>query len=191
MASPLLGLFGERYPAIRIEFVMSDGYLDLSKGEADIALRSGEPADDRLVGRRIGESIWAVYASRAYVQRNGRPQSVEDLARHGIVGFEGMLANHRAAKWLSRVAPDAAIVTAHNSVLGVLMAVKAGMGVAPLPTTIAAMHEELDEVLPPVSELSRGWYLLTHPDLRNTPRIRAFLDFVTANLDVLRPILMG
>jgi DNA-binding transcriptional LysR family regulator len=71
------------------------------------------------------------------------------------------------------------------------MAVKSGIGLAPLPTTIAAMHDDLVQVLPPIEELRRGWYLLTHPDLRDTPRIRAFLDFVAAHLDIMRPILMG
>ena len=73
----LLDLFHERYPALRVEFVMSDRYLDLSKGEADVALRSGEPDDENLVGRKIGDSIWAVYASRGYVQRHGRPQNID------------------------------------------------------------------------------------------------------------------
>ncbi|WP_309084050.1 LysR family transcriptional regulator [Chelativorans sp.] len=189
--SPLLALFQERYPALRVEFVMSDRYLDLSRGEADIALRSGEPEDESLVGRKIGDSIWAVYGSKSYVQHHGRPWRVEDLADHAIIGFDGMLANHRAAKWLSAVAPGARVAATNNSVLGVLMAVKSGVGIAPLPTTIADMHDDLVQVLPPVAELDRGWYLLTHPDLRRNPRICAFFDFVVEHLHLVRPILMG
>lgn len=189
--STLLSLFHESHPDLRVEIVMSDRYLDLSKGEADVALRSGEPSDQNLVGRRIGDSVWAVYGSRSYVQQHGRPQSVADLAQHAIVAFEGALAGHRAAQWLASVAPAATVAASNNSVLGVLMAVKSGVGLAPLPTTIAAMHEELVQVLPPVEDLNRGWYLLAHPDLRNTPRISAFFDFVTENLDMVRPILMG
>ncbi|MDP2619039.1 MAG: LysR family transcriptional regulator [Hyphomicrobiales bacterium] len=189
--STLLKLFHERYPGLRVEFVMSDTYLDLAKGEADVALRSGEPDDENLVGRKIGDSIWAVYASRDYVERHGKPQRVEDITDHAIVGFDGMLINHRAAKWFAVVAPDAKVAARNNSVLGVLHAVKSGLGVAPLPTTIADMHDDLIQVLPPVKELSRGWYLLANPDLRTTPRIRAFFDFVIEKLDLMRPILMG
>lgn len=191
MGSPLLDLFHARYPALRIEFVMSDRYLDLSKGEADIALRSGEADDETLVGRKIADSVWAVYGSRNYVQQHGAPQRIEDIGRHAIVGFDGMLANHRAAKWLATIAPGANVAASNNSVLGVLHAVKSGIGIAPLPTTIADMHEDLVRILPPVPELARGWYLLTHPQLRQTPRIRAFFDFVVEKLDVVRPILMG
>ncbi|MGE3163250.1 MAG: LysR family transcriptional regulator, partial [Burkholderiales bacterium] len=66
--SPLLGRFAARHPNLRVEFVMSDKYVDLSKGEADVALRSGDTDDGELVGRKIADSLWAVYASRAYVE---------------------------------------------------------------------------------------------------------------------------
>ena len=191
MQSPLLDMFGERYPGLAVEFVMSDRYLDVARGEADIALRSGEPHDDSLFGRKIADSVWAVYASRSYVQHFGRPSSAADLSRHALIGFDGIMTGHRAAKWLATVAPDARIAARNDSVLGVLLAVRSGVGVAPLPTTIADQEESLIQVLPPVPELERGWYLLTHPDLRKAPRIAAFFDFVTEHLNVMRPILMG
>lgn len=189
--SELLDAFKRRYPSLRVEFVMSDGYLDLSKGEADIALRSGEQVDENLVGRKIGDSVWAMYGSRSYVQHHGTLNGIGDLSNHAIIGFDGALANHRAAKWFAAVAPEAQIAARNNSVLGVLQAVKSGIGIAPLPTTIADMHDDLVQLSPPVAELHRGWYLLTHPDLRKSPRIAAFFDFVIDNLDLMRPILMG
>lgn len=190
-ASPLLEKFHERHPGLRIEFAMSDRYLDLSRGEADVALRSGDPEDPDLVGRKIADSVWAVYASRSYVQHHGRPQSAADLGRHLLVGFDGSMANHRAAKWLAAVAPQATIASRNNSVLGVLLAVKSGVGVAPLPTTIADAEQNLVQILPPVPELARGWYLLAHPELRHTPRISAFFDFIVEELPTVRSILMG
>ena len=99
--SGLLDRFNERYPDLRVELVTSDRYLDLAKGEADVALRSGEPADENLVGRKICDSIWAVYASRNYIQQHGRPTSLVDLRGHAMIGFDGIMQNHRAAKWLS------------------------------------------------------------------------------------------
>ena len=190
-ASPLLEKFHERYPGLRIEFAMSDRYLDLSRGEADVALRSGYPEDLDLVGRKIADSVWAVYASQSYVQHHGRPQSAADLANHLLVGFDGTMANHRASKWLAAIAPTASVAARNNSVLGVLLAVKSGVGVAPLPTTIADTEAELVQVLPPVPELARGWYLLAHPHLRHTPRVSAFFDFIVEELPTVRAILMG
>lgn len=190
-ASGLLDRFHERYPGLSVEFVTSDRYLDLARGEADVAFRSGEPMDENLVGRKICDSVWAVYASRSYIQRHGRPQSAEDLQTHGLIGFEGIMSNHRAAKWMRTAIPDARIAGRASSMLGAVSAVKAGMGVAPLPTTLGDAEDTLVRVLPPVPELTRAWYVLTTPELRKTPRIAAFVDSVLDDIPALRAALTG
>jgi DNA-binding transcriptional LysR family regulator len=83
--TPLIDAFHAHFPGLRVELVTSDRFLDLSKGEADIAIRLGEPRDEALVGRKIADASWAVYASRSYVERYGRPRDVEDLNRHIIL----------------------------------------------------------------------------------------------------------
>ncbi len=191
VATGLLDRFYERYPGLTVEFVTSDRYLDIAKGEADVAFRSGEPADDSLVGRKICDSVWAIYASRSYVQQHGRPGSIAELADHALIGFDGIMQNHRVAKWLPLAVPNARIVNRNNSMLGTLSAVKAGVGVAPLPTTLGDAEDTLIQVLPPVRELTRSWYLLTHPDLRRTPRIAAFVDQVLDDIPALRTALIG
>lgn len=92
--TPLIERFHARYPGLHVEFVMSDRYLDLSKGEADVAFRSGD-TDDELVGRKIADSVWAVYASRGYVERYGKPARVEDLSQHPLVSFDESMSKHR------------------------------------------------------------------------------------------------
>jgi DNA-binding transcriptional LysR family regulator len=188
--SGLLDRFHARHPALRVEFVMSDKYLDLAKGEADVALRSGD-TDGDLVGRKIADSIRAVYASRRYIERHGKPERIEDLEQHALVGFDETMAKHRAAKWLGQVAPNGKIVARNNSVLGMLYAVKSGVGIAPLPTAIADAEDDLVRVLGPIPELARIWRLLTPPELRRTPRVSAFFDFITEEIEALRPILTG
>lgn len=188
--SGLLDRFHARHPGLRVEFVMSDKYLDLAKGDADVALRSGD-TDGDLVGRKIADSIWAVYASRRYIERHSKPERIEDLEQHALVGFDATMAKHRAAKWLGQVAPNGNIVARNNSVLGLLYAVKSGVGVGPLPTAIADAEEDLVRVLGPIPELARIWRLLTPPELRRTPRVAAFFDFITEEIDALRPILTG
>ncbi|MFY9698114.1 MAG: LysR family transcriptional regulator [Rhodoplanes sp.] len=189
--SSLLDRFHALYPGLRVEFVMSDHYVDLAKGEADIALRSGDTDDDKLVGRKIADSIWAVYASPKYIERHGKPERIEDLNRHSVIGLDESMANHRAAKWLNQVAPDAKIVARNNSVLGLVYAVKSGIGLAPLPTALGDSDEDLVRVLGPIPELARSWRLLTLPELRSTPRVSAFFNFVIEELDSIRPILSG
>ncbi|MBN9462537.1 MAG: LysR family transcriptional regulator [Burkholderiales bacterium] len=189
--SPLLERFRARFPELDIEFVMSDRYLDLSKGEADVALRSGDTDDGVLVGRKIGNSLWAVYASRRYVERHGRPASVEDLGRHALAGFDESMAGHRAAKWLLEVAPGARIVARNDSVLGLLNSVRAGLGIAPLPTALGDAEADLVRVLGPIPELTRIWRVLAHPDVRHAPHVAAFFEFIVDEIETLRPIITG
>jgi DNA-binding transcriptional LysR family regulator len=189
--SPLLDRFHALHPGLRVEFVMSDRYVDLAKGEADIALRSGDTDDAQLVGRKIADSIWAVYASKAYVERHGKPERVEDISRHAVIGLDESMANHRAAKWLAQVAPDAKIVARNNSVLGVVYAVKSGIGLAPLPTAVGDAEEALVRVLGPIPELARSWRLLTLPELRKAPRVASFFDFIIDEIDSVRKIVTG
>jgi len=191
MQSGLLDRFHMRHPALRIEFVMSDKYLDLAKGDADVALRSGDTDDEVLVGRKVADSIWAVYGSRQYIARRGAPDSVAALNGHAFVGLDEAMANHRAATWLREVAPKAEIVARSNSVLGLVSAARSGVGLAPLPTALGDAEADLVRVLGPIAELQRSWRLLAHPDLRKTPRVAAFFAFVNDELPALRPILTG
>lgn len=191
MRSAVLDRFHERYPHLRVEFVMSDKYLDLSKGDADVALRSGDTDDDVLVGRKVADSLWGVYGARTYVARRGKPASAADLNAHAIVGLDESMSNHRAAKWLREVAPEAEVVARINSVLGLVSAAKSGIGLAPLPTALGDAEPDLERVLGPVPELTRSWRLLTHPDIRRTPRVSAFFDFINDEIAALRPILTG
>jgi DNA-binding transcriptional LysR family regulator len=189
--SKLLERFHAKHPNLRVEFVMSDKYIDLAKAEADVALRSGDTDDAELVGRKIADSLWAVYASRGYIERHGAPERVEDLERHRIIGLDETMAKHRAATWLARVAPNASIVARNSSVLGLVYAVKSGIGLAPLPTAIADNEPDLVRVLGPIPELARIWRVLAHPDARRTPRVSAFFDFIAQEGDALRAIFTG
>jgi DNA-binding transcriptional LysR family regulator len=188
--TPLIERFHAQHAGLRVEFVISDRYLDLAKGDADVAFRSGD-TDDELVGRKIADSIWAVYASDEYIARHGAPGRLEELASHSLVALDGTMSNHRVAKWLNEAASGARIVARNNSVLGLLYAVKSGVGIGPLPTAIADAEPGLKRVLGPIPELARSWRLLTHPDLRRTPRIATFFDFVASERDALKSILTG
>lgn len=188
--SSLIDRFHAKHPGLRVEFVTSDRYLDLSKGEVDVAFRSGD-TDDELVGRKVADSLWAVYASRDYVGRYGVPARVEELSLHPLVGFDESLSQHRAAKWLGEVAPEAKMAARNTSVLGLVSAVKSGIGIGPLPTALGDAEPDLVRVLGPIPELARSWRILAHPDLRRIPRIAAFFDFAIEEREALKSILTG
>ncbi len=178
-------------PDTRIEFVLSDRYVDLTKGDADVALRSGDTDDGVLVGRKIADSIWAIYASRAYASRGEVPRGVDDLGGHPLIGFDERMEKHRLSVWLAQVAPDAKYAVRCSSVLGLVSAAKSGVGVAPLPVALGDAEADLIRVIDVVPELTRAWRILCHPDARQTRRVVSFFDFVHAEIESLKPILTG
>jgi DNA-binding transcriptional LysR family regulator len=191
LLAPLIESFRAKYPELRVDLIMTDHRLDLVKGEADVAVRMHEPGDESLIARRIADSRWAIYASRSYIERHGRPQRLEDLDHHSVIEFGGELADSHGSRWLRAAAPHATIAARGNSMLGVMAAVKSGAGLAPLPILLGGPEAGLEPVLAPVPELDSKIYLVMHPDLRRTARMRAFCDFILAEITRFRPLLMG
>ena len=71
------------------------------------------------------------------------------------------------------------------------MAVKSGVGVAPLPVFLASREPELSAIVNPIPGLESSIYLLTHPDLRRLPRVNAFFEFISAESEKVRTALSG
>jgi DNA-binding transcriptional LysR family regulator len=189
--SPVIERFHERFPALRVEFVLSDKYLDLTAGDADVALRSGDTEDGVLIGRKIGDSLWAIYAGRNYVEGKRTPERFEDLADLDWIGFDAAMANHRAEVWRRKAFPDARVVARNSSVLGALDSTRAGLGLAALPVAIADAEPGLVRLLGPVEGLTRVWRVLTTAELRKQARVAAFFDYIVGEADALRPIITG
>jgi DNA-binding transcriptional LysR family regulator len=189
--TPLLDKFHARYPGLRVELVMSDQFLDLSKGAAEIAIRAGEPRDERLVGRKIAQTPWAVYASRSYLERHGRPERPENIDRHLVVVSDGAIADYPAAQWLRSVAPHATVAARSDNWPGVVLAVKSGAGLAPMPISYGDGESGLVRMIDDIPELVTNFYLLTRRDLRRTPRVSTFFDYVGDEIRAFRAMLLG
>lgn len=189
--SPLLDHLRLAHPRLRVEFVISDRYLDLTKGDADVALRSGDTVDGELVGRKVADSLWAVYGSRDYVQREGAPSCIADASAHRWIVLDAGMAGHRSTQWLRAALPAASVAATSSSVLGLVQSAKAGVGVAALPTALGDTEPDLVRLFGPVPELTRVWRILTTRALRKTPRVDAFFRFIASETETLRPILTG
>jgi DNA-binding transcriptional LysR family regulator len=185
--TPLIDLFHSHYPGLRVELVISDRFLDLAKGEAEIAIRAGEPQDEALVSRKIAEAAWAVYASHSYVERHGRPQGPEDIANHVVIGCGEAIAHYPGARWLRSVAGHATVTTRSDNWPGLVLAVKSGAGLAALLAFQGDNETELVRVIDDI-DLTTPYYLLMHRDMRQTPRVRAFADFVAQQIVSFRAL---
>jgi DNA-binding transcriptional LysR family regulator len=190
--TPLIDAFHARYPGLRVELVVSDRILDLSKGEADVAIRiathGGEPKDEALVRRKIADVSWAVYASHGYVERYGRPDNPEDLKGHLVIGCDGPIADYPAARWQRSVAHHAMVAARCDHWQGLMLAVRAGAGLAAMPHFQGDSESELVRVIDDVG-LVMPCHLLMHRDMQHTPRVRAFADFVASEIKSFRALL--
>jgi DNA-binding transcriptional LysR family regulator len=193
---PILPEFTERFPEIELDIDFEDRLVDLVGKGLDIAVRSGELADTRLIARRIGEQHFVVCGSPGYFERRAPPTSPADLAGHACIHFKYPTSG-RLAPWAFN-SPDERTVlprtlTFNNTDAG-LRAALDGMGIAHLPVYVAASHVHAGTLIPvltsfmvPFGSLSIIW-----PSSRQlSPKVRAFVDFMgrrlTAQPDAFQP----
>ena len=183
----LIEKFNARYPDVRLEFVMSDKILELGSGEADIAIRAKRPIENALVGRKIADSPWAVYASRSYVKRHGSIENAAQIDRHSVVVFAGPLSDHPAARRLKTVAPNAHVAARADSIAALLPSVKSGAGIALMPVVVGKNEQDLVRIL----NLDRnGTTPIQFVEPRDLPpMIWRIFDFIIEQLDEVRPLL--
>jgi DNA-binding transcriptional LysR family regulator len=87
LVAPLMAEFMDAHPLLRLELISGETVIDLIEERADLAIRIGTLADSTLNARRLGSSRLRLLASPAYLARHGRPQHLDDLARHRLLGF--------------------------------------------------------------------------------------------------------
>jgi DNA-binding transcriptional LysR family regulator len=178
--APLLPAFAARHPGIRVNLAVSDTDYDLSRREADLALRATPKPPGHLVGRRVAEIPWMVCAGSAYLRRTGGPARMQDLEDHPLIGADIRVRHVGALDWLmSRYPPDAFVAACDSLNTMAAMAI-AGTGVAILPAD--QVREGLVQLFPMEPAYSAGLWLLTHPDLRGVARVRALSDFLFSSL---------
>ncbi len=188
LLTDVFGNFRRAYPEIVIDVVVSNTILNLSKRDADVAVRATYQPPETLSSRRVAQIAWSVFGSKADA---GRPFDPErDVARHNWVGFFDHSAISRATKWLKDRGGDERIVYKVNTLLGLAEAIASGVGLGLLPCYVGDTAG-LTRLCPPIAAIEGELWLLTHPDLRNTARVRAFLDFCTDEMAKRRNILEG
>ncbi len=192
VVAPLLPDFRKAHPGVLIELLAEDRRLDLARGDADIALRTGsQPTGAGIVARRLPNVSWSVYCSRAYASEHGAPATVEQLDGHPIIGIDGALANRPASLFLSRAAPNSKVAARSNSLGNLVSTLKAGLGVAMLPCLIGDSEADLVRCLPPIGEVDSEMWMIVREDVKSASHVRAFADFLAAQVLRMRGLLAG
>jgi len=177
-----IAVFRERHPGIVVELLVDNRVLDLSRREADIALRATRPAQGDLFGRKLADVRWCFYGAAARLKGGRAPASRRDLARHEIVRWAEATQPTKAAAWLAKNVPDAPVGYRTGSLVNQFMAAKAGLGLALLPCYLGDADAALARVGPPLTDLTTELWLVTHRSLKDTARIRAFMEVVGGGL---------
>ena len=181
--APVLRALHDAYSEITIHLDTSDAMRDLGSGSADVALRGCDKLEGGgLVGRRITDDPWTIYCSRAYAAAHGMPRSRADLHGHTIIGGGGEGIWPAYAQWLRENGLDRSVTLRHSSAVGLLSAVRAGSGIAVLPSFVADREPDLVRCLPQMSGHTVTLWLLTHERVRHAPHVRAVIDFVYEQL---------
>jgi DNA-binding transcriptional LysR family regulator len=184
--TPGLAAFRARYPDLKVDLLITDDQLDLERGEADIALRAGLalPESD-LIARKIGEFPFALYASRDYLLRKGLPRSVEDLRHHDLIAGDGPASPLPAVEWMFAQVPGLQPAARSNSMTNMLHALKVGMGVGPIGCLVGDLEPELVRIMVVPDILPSAW-IVTRRELKDAPRVRAFIDFLVPHFTQLQ-----
>jgi len=176
---PHVADFRRQYSNIHLEVVVGNLLFDITRREADIAIRPTARPPEHLVGRNLGAIGWAVYASADYLRANASLTDPAQLAGHAIVCADENLAGIDATRWMMRHVGERDVVFRSDSLLVQLGAVREGIGIAILPCFLGDAERRLKRVFGPVNAADTGGcWILTHPRLRHVARVRAFMNHI-------------
>lgn len=174
---PALAELRRTHPGISVELRADTRSLDLSRREADVAVRLSRPREPSLVARRLGAMRFGLYAGRAYLARRGAPRTAGDLADHDFVGFEASLDDLPQVRWLRRAVPAVRWAVRASTTTAQVLACAEGLGVALLPT-FAAADARLVPLLPRLACPSREAWIVVHEDVRRNARVEAVIAWL-------------
>lgn len=182
---PMLARFRARCPGVRLDLATGNAALNLSRRDADVAIRATDTPPDTLVGRRAARIAWAPYG------RAADDHPADPAAGAVWVSLADEMAALEAVRFIRRHVPPERVACKVNSVLGLAEAVAAGLGVGHLPCFVGDAMPALRRLGPTEPAMATDLWLLTHPDLRRAPRVRVLLDFLAEEIAARRPWIEG
>jgi len=181
--TPRIREFIELFPEVEVSLILTDGALDLSMREADVAIRMMPPRQPDLVQRHLLYVESHVYGSPEYLSAHGTPQSAQDLDHHALIVYGRDAAPPVASiNWLTDIGagPDhkRKPILRVNNLYGIYRAVRSGLGLAALPDYMISETSNLVRVLPELSGPAIEAFFVYPEELRQSKRVSVFRDFL-------------
>jgi DNA-binding transcriptional LysR family regulator len=168
-----LARFRVEHPDIRLSLSAQGQQVSLSRREADVAVRLVRPDEAGSVRRKIGAMAFGLYSHRSYAHL-AAPE------RWQLIAFDQSFTEMPQQRWLLRIADGRPVACELNHISEHLIAARAGVGVAGLPCFIGERDRDLVRIDEDIPSFARDIWLAVHRDLRQTPAVRAVMDFVAA-----------
>ncbi|SPD64428.1 LysR family transcriptional regulator [Cupriavidus taiwanensis] len=187
--TPIIADFKTRNAAVAVEVLVGNGALNLARDESDIAFRATRRPSESLVGRKLATIAWAPYGCATQFGRN--VPAADGLYDRAWVSYAGQLSALKASQYVERRVASANISYRSDSVAAVSAAIAAGLGLGFLPCMLGDIMPGLVRVGPVVPELRDELWLLTHPDIRRSRRVQAFMSFCAAAVAERKALIEG
>lgn len=173
---PVMHKLRTEAPGIQVEIVVSDKIEDLTRRDADIAIRHVRPDQPDLIARHLADATAGFYASKNYLEVHGRPKDAADLSNHVFVGpretaqMFDILETHGVS-----LSPDQFKLSADSGVV-IWEMMRAGLGMTIMPQGIWPHFTDVEPVLPDLARIKFPVWLVTHRELKTSRRIRIVFD---------------
>ena len=179
LLSPALAGFREAHPELTIKFLTDERLFRLEYGEAHVAVRAGNPPDqpDNVVQKFYNQGF-ALYASKDYVARHGRPESLEEPGHHVFIGSAEETPRAPFFAWMKKHIPPENVGYQVNQVTAARPAVLAGLGIGFATTWSERDEDNIEMIFPPRPEWNSQLWLVTHVDLHRTAKVQTFVSFL-------------
>lgn len=172
-----LAEFHGEYPDIELELVTGHAVADLDNGEADISIRNIRPDGGDLVMRKLGESRYAIYGSKDYVELHPAAMDDNRYSDCDWIGAAPSLSGLASQKWLAQQLNREPVIRCSQT-LQFLDAALSGVGLAILPQMIGDRESGLECVSSPISVGHDDIWLIVHQSMRNAPEVRAVINWL-------------
>jgi len=175
--APKLAAFRALYPRIELQILVGTRQRDLSRGEAELAIQPPRPTQTGMVAVRLARAAVGLYASKSLIGgRRLRIRKLADVRDVPLFTYTAPFQILQNAKWFQPILGSGSIALQSNSTHALLAAARAGAGIAVLPRFVAREHDELVPVSDDVA--SHDILLITHPEVRRDPKVRATAGFL-------------
>jgi DNA-binding transcriptional LysR family regulator len=181
----MLARLKQAEPAIEIELVPDNAVANLIARDADIAIRMVRPLQNDLIATKITEIPLGAYAHQSYIARRGKPETIEDLRHHDVIGYDREDRMLVAMRELGIPAERSFFSIRTDDEVAAWEMVKAGAGIGFAQQHLAAETAGIVRLVPDLPIPTLPVWLTAHQDLRTSRRIRRVMDFLTEELKVL------